>query len=79
MGLPARRDHDHDILFTGLTRRQREVLDLLLEGHSQVAIAAHLGITPEGVKTTVGRIYSRHDVHSHPELLALFYAALLAR
>jgi DNA-binding NarL/FixJ family response regulator len=41
----------------GLSEREREVLGLIAEGFSDVAIAERLGLTPEDVETQVEQIF----------------------
>lgn len=67
---------DHAALFAGLTPRQREVLNLLLAGHSRPEMAAELHLGIETIKTHCNRLYSRFDVHGQAELQAVFYTAL---
>lgn len=54
-----------------LTRREREVLTLLVEGSGHEAIAATLVISPETARTHVQRILRKLDVHSRSEAIAL--------
>ncbi|HWE24980.1 MAG TPA: LuxR C-terminal-related transcriptional regulator [Myxococcales bacterium] len=53
-----------------LTRRQREVLDALLRGSSEKAVAWDLGISPQTVHTHVKSIYLAYGTRSRAELLA---------
>jgi DNA-binding NarL/FixJ family response regulator len=46
-----------------LTSRQREVLQLVAEGHSTKAIAARLGIAPTPVETYRAQIMDALDIH----------------
>lgn len=46
----------------GLTQRERDVLRLLVQGLSNPAIAARLGITQHTVKAHLGKIYERIGV-----------------
>ena len=55
-----------------LSARQRDVLRLLLQGHSEKQVAADLGVSTHTVHTHVKRLYSEFDVSSRGELLALF-------
>jgi DNA-binding NarL/FixJ family response regulator len=54
-----------------LTRREREVLHLLVGGHNQHGIAAELFISPETARTHVQRVLRKLDVHSRREAVAL--------
>ncbi|MEX2443787.1 MAG: helix-turn-helix transcriptional regulator [Alkalispirochaeta sp.] len=53
-----------------LTRREREVTVLLLEGQSYKETAAHLGISTNTVKTHVEHIYEKAGVSSRAQLSA---------
>lgn len=61
-----------------LTRREREVLSLLVDGLDQQGIAANLFISPETARTHVQRILRKLDVHSRREAIALVSQAGLA-
>jgi DNA-binding CsgD family transcriptional regulator len=54
----------------GLSPRDRETLEHLLDGASEKQIAARIGRSPHTVHTRVKRIYRRFGVTSRPELLA---------
>lgn len=54
-----------------LTRREREVLSLLVDGSGHEAIAESLVISPETARTHVQRILRKLDVHSRAEAVAL--------
>jgi DNA-binding CsgD family transcriptional regulator len=53
-----------------LTRREREVLKLLIEGHSDREIATALSISPRTVETHVGRILTKLGLHSRTAAVA---------
>ena len=55
-----------------LTPREREVLELLLEGKQRNEIAAKLYISENTVKKNISSIYSKLGVTSRNELFALF-------
>jgi len=57
----------------GLTRRQMEILGLLIEGLSNAEISARLHISPKTADHHVSAILEKMDIHSREE------AALLAR
>ena len=61
-----------------LTRREREVLSLLVDGLDHQRIATALFISPETARTHVQRILRKLDVHSRGEAVALFSQAGLA-
>ncbi len=50
--------------FTLLTQREREVLQLLAEGHSTKEIAEHLGVSIKTVGTHREHIMQKLDIHS---------------
>jgi len=60
-----------DLLKTGLTEREVEILHLLLSGFSSKSIALKLSISPETVKAHRRHIYLKLGVKSHPELFAI--------
>lgn len=55
-----------------LTRRQRETLDLLLEGLSEKQVAAELGIQPTTVHDYVVQLHKYFGVSSRGELMSYF-------
>lgn len=55
-----------------LTPRQRDVLDLLLDGDAEKQIASTLGISRPTVHEHVTALYRHFEVSSRAELLALF-------
>jgi FixJ family two-component response regulator len=57
-----------------LTRREREILDLVLVGSTTRAIAATLFISVKTVEFHRSRIYSKLGVSSLPQLFRLFLA-----
>ena len=54
-----------------LTLREREVLALLVKGHSYKMAAAELNITLETVRSHIKKIYEKLHVHSSGEAIAL--------
>ena len=56
---------------SALTRREREVFGLLIEGQDDGAMAATLFISPETARTHVQRILRKLGVHSRAEAVAL--------
>jgi DNA-binding CsgD family transcriptional regulator len=55
-----------------LSRRQQEVLLMLLSGDSEKEIAARLSRSIHTIHTFVGQIYELFDVQSRGELMAMF-------
>jgi DNA-binding NarL/FixJ family response regulator len=55
-----------------LSDREREVLQLVAEGHSTKSIAAVLGISPGTVETHRSHVFEKLDLHSVAE--AVLYA-----
>ncbi len=51
-------------MFSMLTRREREVLQLLAEGRSTKEIAARLGLSLKTVGTHRGHIMEKLSIHS---------------
>ena len=52
-----------------LTPRERDVLQGLVRGESEVEMGHRLGIEPATVHTHLQRLYSRLDVHSAQEAI----------
>lgn len=59
-----------------LTRRERQVIELVLLGHSTRLVAEKLGISAETVKLHRKHAYAKLDVSSQSELFYLFVDAL---
>jgi len=59
----------------GLTRRQREVMDLVLAGHPSKNIAADLGISQRTVENHRAEVMHRMGAKSIPELARMVVAA----
>jgi len=60
---------------SGFSRRERLVIDLLLQSHSRKEIAKRLGITVNTVQGYIKEIYRTFGVHSHAELLRNYFQA----
>lgn len=60
-------DSHMDLIAEQLTRREREVLKLLVEGLAGEAIARRLGVSGNTVRTHVQNILSKLQVHSRLE------------
>jgi DNA-binding NarL/FixJ family response regulator len=56
-----------------LTRREIEILDLLVEGRGQKEIAAQLTISQKTVATHIQNLLGKFGVHSRAELIARAY------
>lgn len=56
-------------VLAGLTRRQRVVLRLLVEGHDMRAIGEELGLSEHTVRTHMQNLYARLGCHSRLELV----------
>ena len=67
------RRSDDDLLFSRLTQREREVLDLLVKGSSGGAIARRLSVSPHTVRTHVQSILVKLQVHSRLEAVAVAF------
>jgi DNA-binding CsgD family transcriptional regulator len=52
-----------------LSRREREVLQLTVEGNSSAAIAKKLALSPKTVETYRSRLMGKIGVHGLPELV----------
>ncbi len=54
-----------------LTEREREVMDLLVGGHTNKAVAEQLGISPRTVEVHRQRVLEKCEVKSVPQLIRL--------
>jgi DNA-binding NarL/FixJ family response regulator len=52
-----------------LSLREKEVLQLTVEGHSSAAIAEKLGLSPKTVETYRSRLMGKIGIHDLPELV----------
>jgi len=68
-GAPARQEKNG--LAAVLTHRELEILELLAAGVERSAIARRLALSPHTVRTHIGNIMSKLDVHSQVELAAI--------
>lgn len=57
----------------GLARRERHILDLLLQSYGRKEIAKRLGISLNTVQGYIKTIYLHFGVHSHAELLRQYF------
>jgi DNA-binding CsgD family transcriptional regulator len=62
-----------------LTTRESDVVTLLAEGKKNVEIAAALWITPGTVRTHLGHVYAKLDVHSRTAAVAQVYGLASGR
>jgi DNA-binding NarL/FixJ family response regulator len=62
-----------------LTKREREILQLVASGLSNADIAGRLVISPLTAKTHVARILAKLDCHDRAQLVALAYETGLVR
>jgi DNA-binding CsgD family transcriptional regulator len=58
-----------DDRFDLLSEREREILQLVAEGHSSKSVAELLSISPATVETHRAHILQKLDVHSTAELV----------
>jgi DNA-binding CsgD family transcriptional regulator len=63
---------------TQLTKREGEVINLILLGHTSRTIAEHLQISPETVKLHRKHAYSKLEIKSQSELFYLFIDSLMS-
>ena len=63
---PAAIDH------AALTPREREIVTLILKGHSSISIAALLSVSPETIKVHRRRVYAKLNISSQAELFRVF-------
>ncbi|MEM8559463.1 MAG: response regulator transcription factor [Bacteroidota bacterium] len=63
----------------GLTNRERDVLDLIVEGLIEDAIADRLSISPHTVRSHIKNLYEKLQVHSRAEVVRVAYQHRLVR
>lgn len=66
----VRRSHTSTKEATGLTRREREVVEMIGDGLSNKAIAKAIGISPHTVKSHVRNIMDKLALHTRLEIAA---------
>ncbi len=66
----VRRSHTSNKEATGLTRREREVVEMIGDGLSNKAIAKGIGISPHTVKSHVRNIMDKLALHTRLEIAA---------
>lgn len=57
---------------TGITEREKEILQLLVQGHSYKEIAAAIFISGETLNSHIKNMYKKLNVHSRAELAARY-------
>ncbi len=57
-----------------LTKRELEIVTLILKGHSNLSLAAVLSLSPNTVKVHRRQIYAKLTISSQAELFRLFLA-----
>ncbi|MGN9788598.1 response regulator [Nonomuraea sp. ZG12] len=65
--------------FPGLTRRERDVLDLIAAGRTNAAIGAHLTLAPKTVSNHISSIFAKLQVASRAQAIILAREAGLGR
>jgi DNA-binding NarL/FixJ family response regulator len=63
--------HGHPQLVEALTRREREILDLVVDAYENHQIAAHLGISEQTVKNYVHCLYEKMGVSNRIQLMKI--------
>lgn len=63
-------------ILSNLSRRQREIVMELAEGHSAKTIGEHLGIHPRTVEAHIHRIYQKTGTHGIAQLMEVVFARL---
>jgi predicted ATPase/DNA-binding CsgD family transcriptional regulator len=70
---PASETADLDARIANLTRRENEILQLLVEGRSSKDIANALFISARTVERHISNVYRKLDVNSRAEVIAWFF------
>lgn len=78
-GAPAKQSYQNIFDAFGssiLTKREQEVIQCILHGHSSKSLAAKLNISPSTVKIHRKNIYQKLDINSQSELFSLCIQSL---
>jgi DNA-binding NarL/FixJ family response regulator len=70
LGRFARVAREGSEVASSLTRREREVLDLLSEGSTMSSVARRLGISPRTVESHAGKLYRKLGVRTRVQAVA---------
>jgi DNA-binding NarL/FixJ family response regulator len=70
LGRMARRAREGEEVAAGLTSRERQVLELLSDGHTMRQIATRLGISPRTVETHVAKLYRKLGVSTRVQAVS---------
>ena len=65
--------------FEALSKRQREILELIAQGRDNAQIAAALGLTEKTVRNQVSAIFDRLEVENRPQAIVMAREAGLGR
>ena len=65
--------------FEALSKRQREVLELIAQGRDNAQIAAALGLTEKTVRNQVSAIFDRLEVENRPQAIVMAREAGMGR
>jgi len=70
--LRSQPDHPAQNAVGGLTRREREIMNLIVKGHPNRRIAQQVFVSEKTVKNHVNNIYGKLGVHTRAEAIALW-------
>ena len=71
------RDREDDAVLGRLTRRERELLELMAQGLSNAAIADRLGISKRGIERHINSIFSKLELGDAGDVSRRVKAALV--
>ncbi|NUA29683.1 alpha/beta fold hydrolase [Cupriavidus basilensis] len=60
-----------DLVFTMLTRRERDIVELIAQGRDNAQIAAHLGLSEKTVRNHITSVFSKLEVENRAQAIVL--------
>ena len=60
-----------DLVFTMLTRRERDIVEQIAQGRDNAQIAAHLGLSEKTVRNHIASVFSKLEVENRAQAIVL--------